>query len=686
MDTSVKQKRRWLIEFGLVSLIPVLIVGLFLGQSIRSHAEQRATRAAQHEAQLVGDVAVRRVLGSDADLTRISPDEQAELSHALDSVRQGTSVSRATVRDRSGAVVYSDSAVLPGGGDGAPREAQTALGGETVSRVDDLSTDPTATDASLGRVLKVFIPLRLSGPTTPASGSMELWLPYSEVANQVEHETGSLYVLLGGGLLVLWATLLTVVAGASKRLRRQAAEKEEQALSDGLTGLPNRTMFQNLIERAMNGVGRRKKMGVVMLMDLDRFKDVNDTLGHHNGDLLLQRIGSRLHSVLRDTESVARLGGDEFAILLPEVPDRQSVVPVVRRVLKVLEEPVVVGGLALQCEGSIGLAIFPEHGTTVESVMRAADVAMYMAKENRSGYEFYDARRHEHRHDAGRLALIGELRRAMDETELVLYYQPKIDLQTGTVTGVEALARWHHPERGLLSPDEFIPLAERSNLLRPMTLYLLDSALRQCNAWRTRGAEVSVAVNLSMQNLIDLRLPNDLARLLTSWRLPPGSLELEITESTIMADHRRAMTILSRLNKMGVALTVDDFGTGYSSLAYLQSLPVSSIKIDKSFVMQMAEDPGNATIVQSTIDLGHNLGLKVVAEGVEDADSYNKLVALGCDFAQGYFLSRPLSPEKATVWLDAFAGVKDEPEEPAAEGDALSEWVVETPVGETPPA
>ena len=267
-----------------------------------------------------------------------------------------------------------------------------------------------------------------------------------------------------------------------------------------------------------------------------------------------------------------------------------------------------------------------------------------MAKENRSGYEFYDARRHEHRHDAGRLALIGELRRAMDEAELVLYYQPKIDVQTGLVEGVEALARWHHPERGLLSPDEFIPLAERSNLLRPMTLYLLDSALRQCNAWRTRGLAVSVAVNLSMQNLIDLRLPNDLARLLTSWRLPPGSLELEITESTIMADHRRAMTILTRLNKMGVTLTVDDFGTGYSSLAYLQSLPVASIKIDKSFVLTMAEDPGNATIVQSTIDLGHNLGLKVVAEGVENQQSYNQLLLPATLPREGDRLARDVHP------------------------------------------
>jgi diguanylate cyclase (GGDEF)-like protein len=686
MEASFKQKRRWLIEFGLVSLVPIVLLGLFLGQAIHSHATSRATVSAQEEAQLVGELAFRRVLGAADDISRgLTADEQGALDRALAGVQQGTNVAHATLRDRSGTILYADNHVLMGTGASPPAEASGALAGETVSKVTDLSTDPSAADASLGRVLQVYVPLRLGGPGSDVVGSLELVMPYSPIATSIERETHSLYAILIVGMLLLWGAIVAVVAGASQRLRRQAAEKEEQALSDGLTGLPNRTMFQNLVERAMTGVGRRKKMGVVMLMDLDRFKDVNDTLGHHNGDLLLQRIGSRLHSVLRDTETVARLGGDEFAILLPEVPDRQSVVPVVRRVLKVLEEPIVVGGLALQCEGSIGLALFPEHGETVESVMRAADVAMYMAKENRSGYEFYDARRHEHRHDAGRLALIGELRRAMDETELVLYYQPKVCLETGRARGVEALARWHHPERGLLAPDEFIPLAERSNLLRPMTLYLLDSALRQCNAWRAKGLEVSVAVNLSMQNLIDLRLPNDLARLLTSWRLPPGSLELEITESTIMADHRRAMTILSRLNKMGVTLTVDDFGTGYSSLAYLQSLPVSSIKIDKSFVLAMAEDPGNATIVQSTIDLGHNLGLKVVAEGVEDVETFNKLALLGCDHAQGYFLSRPLSPEKATLWLDEFCEAERGPaaDAPVDEG-ALSEWVLEAPVGEKP--
>jgi EAL domain-containing protein (putative c-di-GMP-specific phosphodiesterase class I) len=342
----------------------------------------------------------------------------------------------------------------------------------------------------------------------------------------------------------------------------------------------------------------------------------------------------------------------------------------------------VVGGLALQVEASSGFAMFHEHGRTTDAVMRAADVAMYVTKEQRSGYEFYDEERHEHRHDAGRLALIGELRRAMDETELVLYYQPKVDLSTGKVKGVEALARWHHPERGLLAPDEFIPLAERSNLLRPMTLYLLDTALRQCNAWRSKGVEVRVAVNLSMQNMLDLRLPNDLARLLTSWRLPAGSLELEITESTIMADHRRATAILSRLSKMGVRLSIDDFGTGYSSLAYLQELPVDAIKIDKSFVMNMHEDAGNATIVQSTIDLGHNLGLEVVAEGVETLEHYNHLAKLGCDYAQGYFLSKPLSPDKMSIWLEVFSEmpppqVQIDREE--REEQALEQWAFAPP-------
>jgi diguanylate cyclase (GGDEF)-like protein len=670
VETSVQQKRRWLIEFGLASLIPMIVLGLILSVSLKGTIRKHEQAAARQNAEAVAYIAVQNRLAGMDDLSHgISGSQQVDLDHSLAQARGGAEFDQVVLRNRDGRIVYSDDHSLIGKSQPGGSAVRSALNGDVVSKI---------TSGALGRSLEVVVPIKV-GPPGPPAGTLDLLMPYGPIAAEVSKSAHGFYLLLILGLMLAWGLMIAIVSAASQRLRRQAAEKEEQAMSDALTGLPNRTLFQNLVQRTIAGAGRRKKMAAVMLMDLDRFKDVNDTLGHHNGDLLLQRIGSRLHSVLRNGETVARLGGDEFAILLPEVADRQSVVPVVRRVLKVLEEPVVVGGLALQVEASIGIALFPEHGKTVDAVMRAADVAMYVTKEARSGYEFYDAAAHEHRHDAGRLALIGELRRAMDETELVLYYQPKVDLATGRAKGVEALARWHHPERGLLSPDEFIPLAERSNLLRPMTLYLLDTALKQCNAWRMKGLDVSVAVNLSMQNMLDLRLPNDLARLLTSWRLPPGSLELEITESTIMGDHRRATTILTRLSNMGVKLTIDDFGTGYSSLAYLQQLPVEAVKIDKSFVLSMSEDPGNAMIVKSTIDLGHNLGLEVVAEGVEQHSVYNQLAALGCDYAQGYFLSRPLSPQKMTVWLEVFSAL-EAPEAPEPLDTGLEAWTPERDV------
>src|SRR5690349_6518059 len=498
MDTSVQQKRRWLIEFGLASLIPMIVVGLVLSTTLKGTIRNHEIASARQDAQVVAYVAVQNVVGTQDLSHGLTGTQQAALDHAISQVQGGTPVERTIVRNRDGRIVYADDHSLvgklePGGG-----EERSALNGDIVSRV--AAGGQLGDSTGTGQVLDVFIPVRASSDDTP-SGTIELWLPYGPIASRVSSASHTFYAYLVIGLLLAWGLLIAIVSAASQRLRRQAAEKEEQAMSDALTGLPNRTLFQNLVQRTISSAGRRKKMAAVMLMDLDRFKDVNDTLGHHNGDLLLQRIGSRLHSVLRGGETVARLGGDEFAILLPDVADRQAVVPVVRRVLKVLEEPVVVGGLALQVEASIGIALFPEHGKTVDAVMRAADVALYVTKEARSGYEFYDAAAHEHRHDAGRLALIGELRRAMDETELVLFYQPKIDLTTGQAKGVEALARWQHPERGLLSPDEFIPLAERSNLLRPMTLFLLDTALKQCNAWRSRGIEVSVAVHLSMQHL-----------------------------------------------------------------------------------------------------------------------------------------------------------------------------------------
>jgi diguanylate cyclase (GGDEF)-like protein len=651
-----RHKRRWLIEFGVVSLVPIIVLGLIVAQSMRSSIRDRAIDRAEQESVVVSKLAIEPQLAP-PDMDRELPHEKrARITTALTEGSLGRRVVQVSVRNRAGRVIYSTDDGTVGRTAPPTLQSKRALEGHVAA-----GPQP---DGEGGRVVATFVPLHLPGDVKPA-GVASIWTDYAPVAAAVADDSRRTLAILVAGLSALWLGLVAVTAAASQRLRKQAADREHQALSDALTGLPNRTMFHDLVQRTILAAQRKKKLVSVMLMDLDRFKEVNDTLGHHNGDLLLQRIAQRLQGVLRDGETIARLGGDEFAILIPGVPDRQACVHVAKRLLKTLEEPVVVGGLALQCEGSIGIAIYPDHGKQVEAIMRAADVAMYVTKEQRSGHEFYDAALHEHRHDAGRLALVGELRRAMDEAELVLHYQPKVDLQSGKVKGVEALARWNHPERGLLSPDEFIPLAERSNLLRPMTVYLLDTALRQCNAWRARGLDVSVAVNLSMQNLLDLRLPNDIARLLTSWRLPPGSLELEITESTIMSDHRRAMSILTRLNKMGVTLSIDDFGTGYSSLAYLQELPVSAVKIDKSFVLTMDSDPGNATIVQSTIDLGHNLGLKVIAEGVETERCYGALARMGCDYAQGFFLSKPLSPQKMGVWLDVFMSSK------LAAGEAL---------------
>ena len=668
METSRTQKRKWLLEFSAISLVPILLLGVVLEQAMRGGVRDKALTEASHRAEIISRLGFERQISPDELIAVLPPRRQQQLDDALRVSSHGTAVTGATVRNRDFAAIYSTERNLVGKAEPPTAELQRTLEGSLVSEV---------ADGPSGRVLKVYVPMTFGRGGAPAAVN-EISLPYEPIAAGITADTRRLYPWLFGGLFCLYLTMLGVVAGASARLRRRAADREQAALADALTGLANRTRFQNLVHRALLAARRRDVLVAVMLMDLDRFKEVNDTLGHHNGDLLLQRIASRLEGVMREGETVARLGGDEFAVLLPEVAHRGAVAQVAKRFLKVLEEPVAVGGLALQVEASIGIALYPEHGHHVEALTRTADVAMYKAKENRSGYEFY-AEDH-NRNNADRLALVGELRRAIDEGELIFFYQPKVDLQSGRIAGVEALARWDHPRRGLLPPDEFVPLAERSSLLRPMTVHLMDTALRQCSAWRAQGIELSVAVNLSAQNLLDLQLPSDLDRLLSSWRLPPGSLEFEITESTIMTDPRRAMAILTKLSQIGVRLSVDDFGTGYSSLAYLKQLPVSALKIDKSFVMTMSEDDGNAMIVQSTIDLGHNLGLQVVAEGVESEKVYSELARLGCDYGQGYFLSRPLPAPKMTRWLEVFSRPwspsSADPSAPVVSEDALKEWVV----------
>ena len=436
---------------------------------------------------------------------------------------------------------------------------------------------------------------------------------------------------------------------AEEALLRQSELNEHQALHDGLTGLPNRTLFRDRIEQAIAMARRESGQLAVAMLDLDRFKDVNDSLGHHAGDALLVEVGRRLSGILRSSDTVARLGGDEFGVLISKPRTTSDVAVVIGKMRAALEQSVMVEGLALPAEGSIGIAMFPAHGRDVETLLRHADTAMYSAKETKAGYMFYDGSRREA--DPARLTLLSELRRAIEQRELVLHYQPKATLSSGTVSSVEALLRWNHPERGMVRPDEFIPLAQQTGLIKPLTLYVLDEALGQCRDWQRAGLTLSVAVNLSVRNLLDADFPHQVKRLLQKRGVDPSLLQLEITESTMLSDPVRTKRVLDKLAAMGIALSIDDFGTGYSSLAYLSQLPVTEIKIDRSFVMNMAESDNDAVIVRSTIDLGRNLGLQVVAEGVETEQAWEELNQLGCTLAQGYYLSRPVPAAELTEWL-----------------------------------
>ncbi len=436
---------------------------------------------------------------------------------------------------------------------------------------------------------------------------------------------------------------------AEEALARQAELNEHLALHDALTGLPNRTLFRDRIEQAIAAHARSGSDFAVLVLDLDRFKEINDTLGHHTGDVLLEELGRRLEGTVREADTVARLGGDEFGMLLDGC-DRELVGQLVERVHAALGPHFVLHGVPLAVEASVGVALYPEHGDEVDVLLQRADIAMYNAKAARSSSSTYDPDADDH--NPRRLALVADLRAAIDRRELVLHYQPKAKLRTCEVEGVEALVRWQHPDFGLVMPDEFIPLAQETGLMKPLTLYVIDEALRQCRAWQDEGRRVGVAVNLSTRNLIDVGFPGDVAALLAERRVDAKLLALEVTESTIVANPFLANSVMQQLSDMGIRLSIDDFGTGYSSLAYLTRLPVHEIKIDRSFVMDMLEDADNAVIVRSTVDLGRNLGLVVVAEGVETAAIWEELRLLGCDEAQGYFLSRPLPADELSRWLD----------------------------------
>jgi diguanylate cyclase (GGDEF)-like protein len=518
----------------------------------------------------------------------------------------------------------------------------------TPSRLSDVAV--VAVVAAVALVVNdglVSVAVGLFEETSPV-GVFLADLRYEAVVTGAQYGLAPLVVVLmehAPALIALTVVPMLAIHHSAKATR----ESKRQATIDDLTGLVNRKGLVAEARRVLALTQWQGTRSALLMLDLDRFKEVNDALGHPVGDEVLRTVAERLQKALRPDDLVARLGGDEFAVLLRSVRDERAAVEVADRLSAALDERLEIFGQLIDVEASIGIAIAPEHGVEYESLMSRADIAMYQAKEDRSGVQVYDARRDAS--SSSRLGLLTALRLALSRDELELHYQPKARLSDGSVSGVEALVRWRHPVRGLVPPDEFIPVAEQSGLMQRLTDTVLGMALHQLGEWNEQGLHVPIAVNVSFRDLLDDSFTDRLAGRIGERGIDPSLITLEITERVLTSDMERARRTLDSLKALGVLLSLDDFGTGWSSLRLLRELPVSEIKIDRSFVSRVAIDDEDATVVRALVGLAHGLGLGVVAEGIETLVTWNTIAALGCDDAQGWHIARPMPPEAATQWL-----------------------------------
>jgi diguanylate cyclase (GGDEF)-like protein len=634
---------RLVLRFAVCTCVALALAAGAVLMVVRHLVTVQAERAATTQARVIANSALRGSLARADFEHTVGAARRTALDRLFSASVLAEGVLRAELYDRKGRVTYSTDHRLVGRDSSGQLEhiaearKGTVRGDATTLRISSAGGDGPR------RALRTYAPVAVEGGV----GVVALFQDYTPIANAAATTFLPTAGVFEAALILLFIALLPIMRRVTVRLRRQMEEIEHRALYDQLTGLPNRSLFRDRVEQAILAARRERGSAGVMFLDLDHFKEINDTLGHEAGDILLQVLADRLGGEMRESETLARLGGDEFAILCKGSVSDASLLA--ERLHRSLQEPVLIRDFPLEVAMSVGIAAFPEHGEDVDSILRHADVAMYLAKEARAGTAVYDSE--QDMNDAARLALAGELRRAIENEELVLHFQPKAELESGCIVGVEALVRWQHPERGFIPPNEFVPIAERTGLIKQLSRYVVAAALRQCSVWRAAGLDVHVAVNLTIPDLLDLELPDLIGGLLAETGVRPDQLELEITESTILADPFRVRQVLTRLNEMGLRLAIDDFGTGYSSLAYLRRLPVQTIKIDRSFVMDMCENDSDATIVRSTIDLGRNLGLEVVAEGVETQEAWDALRAQGCTLAQGYLISRPLPAGDLTELL-----------------------------------
>ena len=575
----------------------------------------------------------------------LSPSEFAAMQRLVHTSVRAGDVLRLRLRDFAGNVIYSDdgSGLHKQVGDGGDHdEALDASRGGTVDRVTPLNADSNDSGSIGPESVEVYLPL-IAGSPAHRVGVLEVYLPYAPIQIDIDAGIDSLYRNLAIGLALLYVVLFGISLAVGRKLRRQVKVNAYMAEHDALTNLPNRALFHRRVQEALRRGRATGRPTTIAIIDLDRFKEVNDTLGHYNGDRLLSALSERMAAHLRGLDALARLGGDEFGIVLAGVSEPEDIL---LRLRGVIEHEVEISGVPLSVEASIGYVVAPEHGEDVDELLQLADVAMYVAKAHHAGVMRYDAS--QNHYDAANLALVSELRHAIDEDELVLFYQPKVSMADGRVRSVEALVKWQHPELGLLSPDRFVPLAEQTGLIDRLTEAVAFRAIADLRQW---SDGLSVAINVSARNLGHPGLVSLLVDLLATSGIDPARLYVEITETALMTDPERACVVLQDLHHAGVGVSIDDFGTGQTSLKYLSALPIDEIKIDCSFISDMTASNGHRAIVRSIVDLGHNLGLHVVGEGVETEEVAAALRATGCDVAQGYFYARPMPSKELSDWI-----------------------------------
>ena len=618
--------------YAAASLVPVAALGVMLMRGYHDAGVTRALDQGRAQAAVIEQMAISPAV-RDADFgTGLTATESYRLRIATELAIFDQSVLRLRLLAFDGSVVFADDG-SSGTVSTSDRAFRRAAHGVTDATIMD--ADPGSGQKTVIRVLEQVV----AKSNGRALGVLEVQLPYDDIAAQAAGETRRAILRLAIGLVSLYTVLGLISWWTTRALGRHAADREHQALHDGLTALPNRELFRRVADKAVERAHQGGSGGALVLIDLDRFKEVNDTLGHHAGDELLQVVGRRLQESLRTDDTVARLGGDEFGILLPGESDRAATVELLTRVREAVAGEVTIDGATLTVDASFGICFFPDDADTVEDLLKNADAAMYQGKHGPTGVVVYEGSAARPATDS--LVLQRELRRAISDEQLVLRYQPKLHLASGQVSCVEALVRWQHPERGLLPPLDFVPVAERSDLIEPLTRWVLRQALADCARWADAGHPWSVAVNVSARNLASHEFVETVREALATTAVPPERLYLEITETAVAFDAGQVRDVVDRLAELGVSVSVDDFGVGYTGLSQLRAMSIREIKIDRAFIAHLEDSQQDRAIVASVIDLAHGLGCTVTAEGVETQEVADWLADAGCDHGQGYLWLRP---------------------------------------------